>query len=509
MPPMSVLRAFKRQAAHELSNLTASAIVDLNTRVGRAYLSSVTKTGRIASRDAWDFYEHIGEIHYAIARSARIAGYSSLYAAKLNPDGSIGDRITTGPAAEVVRGLYSPYGGVRGLVARFYTHMKVPGEAHLIRVRLDDGTYDGYDFLAPNELNADSLDTGGALTRKTMPVSAGDTGVFEVPVRLDDYLGRVWVPSPHWVDAADSPLGACADLCEQLQLLTRSVKARLRSRLAQAGLLYLPSEIQVQPDPNDTSAKMDADPLVDRLLKAMVRSVQRPDEPESVVPIIVRGPGEQAQNTIFLTIDREIYETDMKLRAELLDRILTSLDAQSDAVKGLGDSNHWSAWASMDEERRIAVAPDVEMMCFALTRMVLTPALEEAGVADADQYVVWFEMNRAATKANQTEDARQLYDRGAIDNEALRRMSNIPDSDAPDEDEIVRWVGRQVKNPMLMLHGLKVYDEIDWDKVSEWGKSTGPAADSPADESSKGPGVGDPGSPDDSETDTPRSQRPQ
>jgi hypothetical protein len=111
-------------------------------------------------------------------------------------------------------------------------------------------------------------------------------------------------------------------------------------------------------------------------------------------------------------------------------------------------------------------------------------------------------------RSNMQEDARQAFDRILIGDPGARRMSGIPESDAPSPEERVRAVGRQVKNPLLMLYGTPEYNTIDWDKVAKFGKSTGPAPDSPADDPESGPGQGDPGSPDDQDRDTPRTERP-
>ena len=129
-------------------------------------------------------------------------------------------------------------------------------------------------------------------------------------------------------------------------------------------------------------------------------------------------------------------------------------------------------------------------------------------VRDPGNIGFWYDLTRAATKSNPQEDSRQAWDRILIGDKPARRMAGIAEFDKPSPDEVVRGVGRLTRNPMLMLYGTDEYDKIDWEMVSKMPKTTGPAEDSPGDTPESGPGRGDPGSPDDRETDTPRTQRP-
>lgn len=511
------IRRRSRQQGHD--SLVASAFIDLNDDVARAYLRTTRKKGRSAGARPWKWYQSIPEVHYGVSRSARIAGYARLKPHLANADGSPGAAADDPVVLEAVRAIYSPFGGTRQLVARYYTLAKVPGEMHLIRCRDDQGSPDGYDFISSDELDVDDIDQG-RLWRNTLPAGAGvssaDRSLTRIPIDPDDYICRVWVPSAQYVDLTDSPLSAADALCSQLDLLTKSTIARLKSRLAQAGVMLIPTELVAADtrSPEERARAYDPDPLVDRIYSAWVKAIRSNDDPSSVVPHILRGPAAALEQVRLLFSDREIMATDMQLRGELINRILMGLDSQQDAVKGVGENtNHWGAWAASDEERRVAVMPDLETMAWVLTRGVFHEQLREAGVANWQDYMLYPDLSAASSRSNQSEDGRQLHDRGAMSDKALRRVSGINDSDAPDDAEFVRWVGRQTKNPYLMLFGTKAGgtegdSEVDWDEAARWTGKTGPAPDSPADESPIGPGVKDPGSPDSNDSDTPKSQRP-
>jgi hypothetical protein len=499
----------------------ASVEINLNDTTDGSYLQSTVAFGQRAGRDAWRWYNEIGEVHYAISRSARIAGYMDVLAVEFGPDGKVVETIDTGQPAEIAQSIYSPYGGVRGFVERYYTLLKVPGDMYLTKAPKGDG----YHLASPDELDVQSfswwskqrgslksvrLTTVPAAYGKGLGDGNGDLPPFSRDISPEEFVGRLWSPSKRFVDTPESALHALDTECEALRDLTLSIKAQLRSRFALAGLLVLPPGMSMATSVKGKGrvAGQVPEATVDLIVAAMTRNVRNLDEAQALLPIILRAAhpddGEKIKHII---LDRKIFETDLELRRELIGRILQALDSNQDAVKGTSDQSHFGAWASADEERRVAITPDLEGLCWSLTRLVMQKQLR-ASTPRKGNIGIWYDLSRASMKSNMQEDARQAWDRILVSDPAARRMSGIPESDAPDDAERVRAAGRLVKNPMLMLYGTPEYDSIDWDKVGEWNKSTGPAPDTPADDPEAGPGEGEPGSQDDRETDTPRTERP-
>lgn len=497
-------------------DLTASAaVVDVSQQLGQAWVTSITKTGTAKARSAWQWYDKIGEVHFAISRSARLAGHVTFEARK-----RVGKDLVDVDDQKVlalVDEIYSPYGGVRGLCSRFYTQRKVAASSHLVRMRDDDGDPDGWDFLSDSELDVSELETSTPkLYRKTARRSGSAAGVdiHRVEIRVDDYVGRVWEPHAQYIDEADSALVALADLCEQLHLLTATVKSKLKSRLATAGLLYLPSEIHFEVK-GDGATKSDViyddDPLVNRLMNIMVRNMEQSGDAAAIVPIMLRGPGDQAEKVKWISLDREIFTIDMQLRQELIGRILTGLDSNQEAVKGVGESsNHWSAWAISDEERRVSIAPDMSTLAWALTRMVFQPLLADAGIADASSYVLIPNFAGLATKANLTNDMNEAWDRGLVSDDSVLATIPLDAAGRSSKAEKIRAIGRRMNNPYMALCGI-AYPESDFDmeKAVASQEKPGPGESVVRDgKSTAGPGVGQPGSPSSSRSNTPKNKRP-
>lgn len=517
-----MVRAKRRPS--ELEESFSTRAVDLTQPADATYMRTVTAMTRFRSTRPWQWYRDIGEVHYAVSRNAKVAGYTNLRVVKRNSDGTPGEIISGGVENEILSMLWSPYGGVRGFVERFFTLMKIPGDSYLIRCRDDSGDVEGYDWIS-----ADEIDRGGLgdssfgqdrdpvfsanqpINRIIMPASDGNATALMVPVQARDFIGRVWRPAGQYVAVADSPMRSLDITCELLDLLTKNIKAKLLSRFALNGIFFVPSEINSirSGEPAGSgNAQFHDNAVLDRLIAACTWAVQNHEQPEAAVPIFMTGPGQYADMIKHITYDRQIYEVDMKLRGELINRLLSGLDTQPSSVQGAGDSNHWSSWSATDEERRVNITPDVEMMCWALTRLVLWREMEARGMKPGriTNCMVWYDMSGASAKTNLAEDSRQARDRLLIADDAARRMTGIPETDKPSDEEYVRMVGVKTDDPYLATFGMKIAEKIDWAKVGS--KKTGPSADSPADPARVGPGVGDPGSPDDNKSDTPRRKRP-
>ena len=230
------------------------------------------------------------------------------------------------------------------------------------------------------------------------------------------------------------------------------------------------------------------------------------------IPILLKGPTPALDAVRHIVEESTIAETDLRLRAELISRILTALDQPSGSATDGEGENHWRSWKTADDERRIAVVPHVEAFCHALTRMVLWPKLQERNrkAGDIMKWVVWYDLSRADVRANEEESARQLWDRGGVSTAYLRQLAGANNDDAPSADDYVRQLGWIMKNPILATYGLEGVD-VDWDRAAAWGKTPGPSPDSPADEQEVGPGTGDPGSPNpaDRDSDNPTSKEPE
>ncbi len=527
MPFNRKAREVRRESGRD--EIIASASVDLRQADDIKYLRTVLSTSKSYGQLPWKWYDGIGEVHYAISRGSRVAGYAKLIAVELGKDGTP-EKEAKGLPAEIADSIASPYGGKRGFVERFFTMSKIPGDCYLIECTDSrDGSFDGYDVLDADEIDASSFDEGtradrgeqvfGAgmsIRRITHPMIGGTTGFgtserLSIEIPGENFLGRIWRPSSRYVDLPDSPMRALEPTCELLYLLTMNLKAKILNRLALNGIVYIPTEVNDIRDGapgGDQANPMLDGKVIDRLIRAASYAILNFDDPRSALPIFMSGPAQYADAIKHIILDRELYETDMKLRAELIDRLLMGLDIQPQTVRGIGDSNHWSSWSISDDERRINIQPDIETLCWAVTRMILHRKMLEAGLPPGRirKTALWYDLTPANVKTNLAEDARQANDRILIGPAATRKLTGLAEADAPSEVEYIRMVGVKQNDPYLATFGMSEAEKIDWDKVGK-GSKTGPGADSQGDKPKAGAGKSS-GGPDDNESDTPRKLRP-
>ena len=501
----------------------AAQPIDMATPEDVKRVSITVGFGKRTEARAWDWYEKLGEVHQAVGRAAKVAGYADLGVYTLNADGTRGKLVTGGTEAKVASMLYSSLGGQRGLIERFFEHIKVPGDTYLIRCRTA-GQHDGYDFVSAREWEPESLrayesalkagDTAGLklkrITQRTSRRGKGGNEALTQDVEPGDVLGRVWRPGSY-LEEADSPLYALDDTCEILHWLTRGILSKLKSRLAMNGAVTIAQEVNEARSaaPTGKPGEFHNNKVIDQFLRMSMFSALNPDDPTSSLPVFLTVPGALVDSALkFHTMDRSIDEIEMKLRAEMIERILFGLDINPQMVKGAGEANHWGAWAASDDEKRVNIQPDLDTLCWALTRLVLRREMLDAGIPAGriNKRCVGWDLSRASAKTNPAEDALQLADRIAVGPKALRRLTGVDEADAPDELESVRMIGVKNNDPYLATFEMDVAKRIDWDKVGS--AKTGPAADSAGPPTKAKPGKGQPGSPSDNQTDTPKQKRP-
>lgn len=495
--------------------------VNIRNANDRAYLDGVIQMGQGDAAKYWEHYENIGEVRYALERAAKVAGYCQFGAAYEGDRGEVTRTHRDSPTVRrIVNEISSRFGGVRGLVERYYVLMKIPGEALFIQFRAE--MPDGYWFLSPDEVDRTELmsDDVKNLTRpltwktaRSAKVGVRQGNPFELKVQPDDVLGRVWNPSRRFVDEVNSPMGAVEPLCEMLTDLTNSIKDRIRSRFASNGMLLLPSSMNEaaiggpQPDRLLYSQNKVLNAIIHILTTNMARyggaAVDR-------LPIAIMGDADDLEKVRHMIFDTKIDEVDLKLRVELIGRILEGLDQQKSATRDGSDQNHWGAWATEESERRITVEPDLQQLDHLLTRMVLWRELLKEGWDSARirPWTITHELNEAMVRVNQAEDFRQAYDRYGIGPKALRRATGAKETDAPTVDEQMRMLGFKMGNPILAYYGIEGVT-VHLEEASAWGKTKpGPEGQSGGDPTPVGPGTGNPGSPNDRDSNTPKAQEP-
>lgn len=408
---------------------------------------------------AWNYRDSVDELRYAATFVASSLGRLRVFAAQnrprgedpspLDPTGTIPQQVaaadgiddTTRAAAIALVERLNINAHGNTLLGRMAENLEVAGECYLLG-ELDDEGQEQWSIRSVREL---IITQGGA--RLVDP--AGGMVTRELDPEAVDVL-RLWTPHPAYAEWPDAPTATLLGTLEGMVLLARRGRAHDRSRISSGKALFLPDELSLtRPgaapvDPQDQGVFDDDadDPFMAALVEAMVTPIQNEDDPSAVVPLLIRGPsmaGDKPMKDVIGVINLHGEDpTDLDDRYEaLVQRLARGLDLAPERVKGLGNTNHWSANTIASDEVKVHIEPRAERMCDALTAAYLRPALKAMGIPaeQRNKVCLWYDPAELVQNPNPEERAAKAHDAGVISDEAYRRELGYDEKDKPDEVE--------------------------------------------------------------------------
>src|SRR5690606_36236933 len=88
-----------------------------------------------------------------------------------------------------------------------------------------------------------------------------------------------------------------------------------------------------------------------------------------------------------------------------------------------------------DSARLNHADPLILLVLDSITRGYLRPYLEESGVSDPTEYLIWRDFTDLTSRTVTAEDARHAYADGVISEDAYRGVLGFTEQDAPDDSE--------------------------------------------------------------------------
>lgn len=395
-------------------------------------------------KQAWDYFDSIGEIHFAFEFFANAVGKVNVFAAwKPTPDS---DPIRIDPedpdvvaagladvasiAIEAVGRVQSQMGGTPAVMSDLGMNLGIAGEGWVIAREIDgkeDWTvYSGEQLIAPKT-------EGGVWHARDEP---NDKNGYP----LENVVGswRFWRAHRRFRGLADSSMKSVLEPCEELLLLSRAIRSTAVSRLAGNGIVLFPDTLmtgtaELTGDSADENTE-NTDEFVEQWVKATIAPIEDPGSASAVVPFPMWGPKEDLEAVRHLTFDRELDSTQAGQRQELLGRIANGLDLPAQMILGLGDSNHWSAWLIDQQTFEQHIEPTVRLIVNSWTSAMLRPALD--GIENGDKVFVWFSADDLVATPEEAKNANDAIKVGAIGYETYRRALGFTDDDAPSEEDL-------------------------------------------------------------------------
>lgn len=447
-PPGRLMRQ-PIQSARSVRALRASATAIDLARMDRAQAHQLQAVRQSWQGRAWHYRREVGELRYAVAFLGNAARRMMFYPAVYMPGELIPVKIEDSDLkqhaaiAHDALDRIGDVGGRAGLAKDQMENFEVTGECYLVS-RIDDGdglSREVWEIRSQSEVQTSE---DGKIIIRDMPGQTAGSALWSsrdsssYVMQPDDFFARMWWPDPEFRRLADSPIRSAESILEELIILGKDVRASGVSRLANNGILLMPDSLSVVSNTPDEGVDPEDDEFVTELMEAAAEAIRDPGSAAAAIPIVARGPADALDKVKFLTMPRPEADNSNK-RTEALRRLATSIDLPSEILTGIGDMNHWSAWAVDDSTFRHHIEPlvqgDVDAWTAAYYRRYLLAAdVPPEAVA---RMVVWYDPTELLTKPDRSADAKVAFDSHALSAEALRKHLGFPEEDAPTDEELV------------------------------------------------------------------------
>lgn len=394
--------------------------------VGRA-----RKTDRVEAwqRDAWYFYDSIGEVRSPINWISNAVSQATPFAAELDPETGLVTGPTENTAVQRAAALVLGGSARRAqLLSVMATCWQVPGEAWIIirPVGARRGISQPDEWLV---LSGDKVIQKGDSWKYTDPMTGRD-----VQLGSSDRLIRVWCPHPNDQAKADSSLRPAIPVAREIEKASMNISSRLDSRLASNGLLAIPQEMNFPTGDHESMAASFTASLVD----AMEAALSNPGTAAAHVPIVFEMPLEMIDTwrNGWMDLASAMDSAVPELRSDALSRLASTLDMPKPVAEGTqSEANHWSAWQVEESTYKIYIEPLLQHVGDAITTYWFRSVLTAMGVPDPELFVIEWDTSAIVRRPDATEDLDHLYDLELISDDYRRAQSGIPDDAIPADDE--------------------------------------------------------------------------
>ena len=418
------------------SNALVAAAVPIN--LGDAASWQMFKLGDHRWQwEAWRHYDICGEMRFVVNWMGNSISRCRMYAADIADDGTVGDETSDDQAKTIAETMFGSPAAKAQAQRLMGINMMTAGDVFVVA--------EGYQSAVDGGVGTDKwyvcsssevFRRGDDIMVRRSITHGGGTYKLD---KQKDLLIRCWNPHPRRHDAADSTVRSILPVLRELEQCTKRVFAELDSRLAGAGILLLPDNIDFPRPPQETPGvpqRSGVEGFADLLQRTMATSMQQRDNAAAVVPIILQVAVDALDKIKHLTFDSTISEHISQMRKDAVARMAMSLDIPPEVLTGMGGSNHWSSWQIEESSIKIHIEPLLIQLADALNIGYFQPALKAAGVKNPEKKTLWFDIAALTVRPNRSEQAMQFAEKEYISAKAARDNAAFTDDDAPDDKEL-------------------------------------------------------------------------
>jgi len=385
-------------------------------------------------RGVWHFFDTVGEYRFAAEWVGAQLSRAILFATYDDGNGPKRVKPNT-PADQSMDTFFGGRDGQAEMLATVGVHYTVPGECFFV-----GQTVNGIEEWTVEPASKVKRGADGNWTLYGEPLPSGSSVI------------RTWRPHPNNPRKANSPSRAALPILSEIERLTMHVAAQVDSRLASAGILFLPKEMTfsaegVRNADGSTATGGSASTFVKALYDVMSTGITNREDASALVPIVITAEAEYLDKANLMTFWTDLDENAIELRKEALRRLGLALDMPPEIVTGTGEMNHWGAWAVDEAAIKSHTEPLLMRIANDIAKGFLRPALIEAyGLPpeEARKYGVGIDTSEMRLRPNRSKEALELHDRGELSSTALLRETGFDPEDAPDETERRTWLLRKI-----------------------------------------------------------------
>lgn len=387
--------------------------------------------------EAWRHYDICGEMRFVVNWIGNAVSRCRMYAAQITDDGVVGDEVEDPRVKLIAETMFGSPAAKAQAQRLMGINMMTAGDCFIVaegyqKTQEDGAAPDKWYVCSSSEVYRRGDDI---MVRRSITHGGGQYKLNPAT----DLLIRAWNPHPRRYDAADSTVRAILPVLRELEQCTKRVFAELDSRLAGAGILLLPDNIDFPRPPSENPGEArppaDAAGFSQLLMQTMATSMQQRDSAAAIVPIILQASTDALDKIKHLTFDSTISDHISDMRKAAVERMAMSLDIPPEVLTGMGGSNHWSSWQIEESSIKIHIEPLLIQLADALNIGYFQPALKTAGVQNPEKMTLWFDIAALTVRPNRSDQALQFVEKGIISDKSARDNASFTDDDAPTDEE--------------------------------------------------------------------------
>lgn len=376
-------------------------------------------------KQGWEFYDTNEQLHNAVEYVGNACSLVRVYVAHVDENGVRQQEVVDDD--EIAALAHTLFGGPAAkaeIVRNIASSLTVAGECYLVGMAAKPGYGDRWMVLAPSEVRRQG---------KTVVINVGHA-VRENLNPSRDIIVRIHTPHPRRPLLSDSPVRALLDVLYRMREIQLFKRSQFNSRIANAVILPVPASMSTPRGDDESPA---TDDLLEQLNEVINSNLEGKGTAAQFAPILWPMEIEELEamkGIQPIRMDSVLSDALSAMEKVEMEKLAIGINVPVEIQMGGREMNHWGVWFAGEEFIVKSVMPIMGRIVDAITTAYLHPALKALG-KDPTRFTYWYDVAPLASSANQAVDTLNLYEKGVVSAETVRRAFNYKETDAPSDEE--------------------------------------------------------------------------